>query len=73
MTSISPPFHLADSDKQAGRRRRLFQRLVRIPSRVAEGLRRVSLERWWLLLFVALFLAFLIALLVQPTIGRGGR
>lgn len=41
--------------------------------RVARRLGLVSPERWWLLLFAILFLAFFVILLFQPTIGRGGR
>jgi len=41
--------------------------------RVARRLGLVSPERWWLLVFAILFLAFFVTLLFQPTIGRGGR
>lgn len=47
---------------------------IRVRLHHAAGrIRRVRLERWWLLLFSILFLAFFAVLLFQPTVGRGGR
>jgi len=34
---------------------------------------RVTPQQWLTALFALLFLAFLTALLVEPTVGRGGR
>jgi len=51
----------------------LRQRVTLLRLGLAARLGRVSTERWWLLLFVVLFLAFFVALLFQPGIGRGGR
>ena len=36
-------------------------------------IRMVRPERWWLILFACLLLAFGLALVFQPTVGRGGR
>jgi hypothetical protein len=36
-------------------------------------IRAVRPEAWWLLLFASLLVAFGLALVVQPTVGRGGR
>lgn len=71
----TPPISLlfgrsgTDADPRSG----LFQRLRTVPSRLGKRIQRVSTERWWLLLFLALFLGFFVALLFQPGIGRGGR
>lgn len=51
----------------------LGQRVRAMTQTVLSRLRRVGTERWWLVLFAGLFLAFFIALLFQPAIGRGGR
>jgi uncharacterized membrane protein YhaH (DUF805 family) len=45
----------------------------RLRDRAASQITRVRPERWWLLLFTILFLAFFAVLLFQPTVGRGGR
>lgn len=41
--------------------------------RLLARIRAVRPEAWWLLLFACLLLAFGLALVVQPTVGRGGR
>lgn len=73
MTTPSLTFRLGQIDDHGVRRLRLPESLRTLPRRLAAGIRRVSPERWWLLLFVSLFAAFFIALLFQPGIGRGGR
>jgi uncharacterized membrane protein HdeD (DUF308 family) len=42
-------------------------------ARLLARIRRVRAEGWWLLLFACLLLAFGLALVFQPTVGRGGR
>ena len=73
MTTPSLTCRLGQTDDDGFRGLRLPERLRNFPRRLATGIRRVSAERWWLLLFVSLFVAFFIALLFQPGIGRGGR
>lgn len=68
---LTLPFAGADTDAHPWSR--LFRRLTALPGLLSEHIRRVSTERWWLLLFAALFLGFFVALLFQPGIGRGGR
>jgi len=73
MIASALTLRLENSGDAADRRARLFRGLRAVSSRLADGVGRMSTERRWLFLFVALFLAFFIALLFQPGIGRGGR
>lgn len=47
--------------------------LVRWTTRARAALARVPAERWLGLLLVLLLVAFAVALLLEPSVGRGGR
>jgi hypothetical protein len=61
----------APSDKRLTLRLRAIVAALR--NRARTRVQRVSPERWVLLVFVVLLAAFFATLLVEPSVGRGGR
>jgi hypothetical protein len=51
----------------------VWDTVTRWASRCQARVRRISPDQWLLVAFGMFLLAFLAALLVEPTVGRGGR
>jgi len=67
--SVDPPGSASGRGSRGG----LVSMLRETGARLLARIRRVRAEGWWLLLFACLLLAFGLALVFQPTVGRGGR
>jgi hypothetical protein len=72
LSADSPPSSLATLLKSAGRR--VLRNTLGAAASLGRRLRAVAPAGWFLLGFALLLLAFLLALLIQPSaVGRGGR